>query len=168
MKKHFPLNVPVTDKFTNQLGILSLVILRSDGSLHYGFSPARLHEKKGVPASIDWITSDRVQAVEGHDLTLEDLGDEMWEKVLGTIVTDTNTGFTGVAVELVKYINGCVHFNIQAEGLNEKSERVPLQNFDIRQLKGDAIPKKTAEEVKESKKTHPSPIGGVKQKKQVY
>lgn len=54
---------------------------------------------------------------------------------LGTIVTDSITGFSGVAVSRTEYIHGCARIVIQPKALHE-GKIVEAQAFDELQLVG--------------------------------
>jgi len=80
-------------------------------------------------------------------------------EILGTIVTDKPSGFTGMAIDFIRHINGCFHVTIQPKGLLKKNGN-PIQkaDFDLRQCTGKKIKELSESELKESKKKNPSPI----------
>lgn len=52
---------------------------------------------------------------------------------LGTIVTDSITGFTGVAMMRAEYLNGCVRIEVQPKALHE-GKPIESQFFDEQRL----------------------------------
>lgn len=52
---------------------------------------------------------------------------------LGTVVTDSITGFTGVATSRTEYLNGCAKVGVQHKELHE-GKPVDTQYFDELQL----------------------------------
>ncbi len=52
---------------------------------------------------------------------------------LGTKVTDSITGFSGVAIARTEYLYGCVLVQVQPTGLHE-GKPVESQNFDEQRL----------------------------------
>ena len=54
---------------------------------------------------------------------------------LGDKVKDTITGFKGIAVARINWINGCDRITIQPEGLTEKGETFDVETFDEPQIK---------------------------------
>jgi len=54
---------------------------------------------------------------------------------LGEKATDRITGFTGVVVAHIEYLNGCEQYELQPEGL-QKENRQPLEAkwFDVQRL----------------------------------
>ena len=79
-------------------------------------------------------------------------------EILGTEVRDKTSGFTGMAVELVQHIHGCVHVIIQPPGL-VKSTGLPHKqtDFDLRDCVGEKIPTLSPAAHTESLVTRPSP-----------
>jgi len=53
---------------------------------------------------------------------------------LGDEVTETITGFTGVAVAKIEFLNGCTQFAVQPKGLTKDGEMQDKQFIDIQQL----------------------------------
>ncbi len=78
--------------------------------------------------------------------------------ILGTEVKDKTSGFTGMAVELVQHIHGCLHIIIQPPGL-VKATGLPYKptDFDIRECVGEKIPELSPAAHTESLVTRPSP-----------
>ncbi|MEI6042394.1 MAG: hypothetical protein WCQ00_02390 [bacterium] len=92
--------------------------------------------------------------------------DDMFEEVdvpieiLGTLVTDKPSGFTGMAVGFIRHVNGCFHVYIQPKGILQKT-KMPVKklDFDLRQCSGKKIPKMNAKKLAASKEESPSPAG---------
>jgi hypothetical protein len=86
-------------------------------------------------------------------------------EILGTIVTDKASGFTGMAINFVRHINGCFHVVIQPSGVLKKTgSPIEKAEFDLRGCSGKMIPKLSDEQLKKSKEKNPSPTGGSFQK----
>lgn len=152
---HLPLNVKCKDTASDEVGILSHVEVTGDKTNGYVFRPARLNSDTRIPVEPLYLTANRIVDMEGKPL--KDIETDLPLEVLDTEVTAANTGFTGTAVTIVLHINGCCHINVQAKGVTEKGEQIPVQNFDIRELTGEAIKPLTPVQLEESKKKTPSP-----------
>jgi hypothetical protein len=81
-------------------------------------------------------------------------------EILGTTVTNKASGFSGMAVEFIRHINGCFHISIQPEGVL-KATNTPIckAEFDLRECSGKMIAKMDEEQLKKSKVKNPSPTG---------
>lgn len=85
---------------------------------------------------------------------------EIPSNILGSIVTDDASEFTGMATHLIRHRNGCFHVNIQPKGIVEKTGKpIADHEFDIRGCSGEQIPVLTPAKKKASEKKNPSPIG---------
>lgn len=81
-------------------------------------------------------------------------------EILGTIVKDKASGFTGMAVSFMRHINGCFHVYIQPKGVNAKTNSPIVRNdFDLRSCDGDMIKELNEKALARSKKKNPSPSG---------
>jgi hypothetical protein len=143
----------VTDSATGIEGMVTHLQIEMNMSEYYQFQPKGLNPKSGQPVDRMWLVEERLIGGE----VVED--QELPTHVLGTIVEDEASGFTGMAVSLVFHINGCAHFNVQASGLQDTGAPIETCNFDIRRLKGEAIKLMTVEELKVDEKKNPSPTG---------
>jgi hypothetical protein len=70
---------------------------------------------------------------------------------LGSLVKDTITGFTGIAIGRAEFAFGCIHIRIQAKGLTDKGDPILVHSFDDQRVevleqptKSWAEPKTTA------------------------
>ncbi|PTY04225.1 hypothetical protein DB347_20220 [Opitutaceae bacterium EW11] len=61
---------------------------------------------------------------------------------LGSLVKDSITGFTGIAIGRTEFGFGCVHIRIQAPGLTEAGTPIPVQTFDDQRVEVLAPPSK--------------------------
>ena len=52
---------------------------------------------------------------------------------LGSKVKDIVSGFTGIAITRLEYLNGCVRYTVQAKQ-NKKDDSVPMMDVDVEQL----------------------------------
>lgn len=140
-----------TDEATGIEGMVTHLQIEMDLSEYYQFQPKGLNPKSGQPVDRMWMVEKRLSGGE----IVDDV--DLPTHVLGTIVEDKASGFKGMAVSLVYHINGCVHFNVQAKGLQDTGAPIETCNFDIRRLTGDAIEPMTPEEQKKDEKERPSP-----------
>lgn len=146
------------DKATGIEGMVTHLQVEMDGSEYLKFQPRGLNPKTGQPVDAMWLVEARLEG--GNRIDHPDLPTH----VLGTIVTDEASGFTGMAIALVYHINGCVHFNVQSKGQQDSGAPIEAANFDIRRLKGDAIKPMTKAEQKKDEKERPSPSEGISYK----
>jgi hypothetical protein len=143
----------VEDKATGLKGMVTCLQIEMNKSVYYTFQPKGLNPKTGQPVEGMWLVEERLTG--GARIDMPDLP----VNVLGTIVEDKASGFKGLAVSLVYHLNGCVHFNIQPQGLQETGAPIETHNFDIRRLTGEAIKPMTKEVKKADEKERPSPTG---------
>jgi len=59
------------------------------------------------------------------------------------LVKDNITGFTGIAIARTEFGFGCVHIQIQAQGLTTAGEPIPVQSFDDQRVEVLAPPTKS-------------------------
>jgi hypothetical protein len=131
--------------------------IRMDESVGYFLQPLGLDEK-GEP-------HDRLNVkVEHLDVAPTDYHEiDVPMNILGSIVTDDLSTFTGMAMAFYWHLNGCLHVVVQAPAKDGKIPQ-PLE-FDLRHCSGDQIPKLTEAEVTASEKATPSPAGGRREPK---
>lgn len=143
----------VTEKATGVKGMLTHMQVEINNNRLYLFQPQGINPETGHPVKKIWVVEERLEGgirIPEPDLPLN---------VLGTEVTDMATGFTGTAVSLCLHISGCVHIDVQPSGtLAKTGAAIEACDFDIRRLKGNAIPVLTKEEIRVSQKEKPSPI----------
>jgi hypothetical protein len=143
----------VTEKATASRGMLTHMQVETNNTRMYLFQPNGLNPETGHPVKKMWVVEERL---EGGQRIVEP---ELPLAVLGTKVTDIATGFTGIAVSIVLHISGCVHVNVQPRGkLDKTGAAIEECDFDIRRLKGEAIPVMTKAEIVADQKVKPSPI----------
>jgi hypothetical protein len=143
----------VTDEATGLDGMVVNLQIEMDLSEFYYFQPRGLNPKSLQPTEGMWLVEKRLSG--GKRIASPDLPTH----VLGTLVEDDASGFKGIAVSMVYHINGCVHFNVQAKGLQDTGAPIQTCNFDIRRLKGRLILPMTKEEQKKDEVKNPSPAG---------
>jgi len=149
----FKLNTSVTDKATGIKGRLTHKHVSLSGNESYIFQPKGLNPETLQPLKPEYIAASRIDGG-----TLEE--DLMPRQILGTEVEDEASGFKGMAIGLTEHTNGCVHVLVQPKGTIPKTgEMIDPADFDIRRLKGKAIPKMTQKAKDESRRTTPSPAG---------
>ncbi|HWA84999.1 MAG TPA: hypothetical protein VG710_02155 [Opitutus sp.] len=62
---------------------------------------------------------------------------------LGSLVKDTVTGFTGIAVGRTEFAFGCIHIRVQARKLSTDGAPIPVQSFDDQRIELLAPPTKS-------------------------
>lgn len=145
------LNKIVKDKASGIKGMLTHYVTDEAGNEQYIFQPSGLNPETGGPVQAIFINEARVEGGEVSNVALP-------KNILGTIVEDEATGFKGTAIELTYHINGCIHFNVKPKGIIDKTgASIEAHDFDIRRLKGTAIPKITEEQKEKSQIKYPSP-----------
>lgn len=150
--KLFRLRSKVTDSGTNTHGMLTHSIHTGDGSLRYAFQPHGLDEETKEPLKRIILDPTRIK---GDNIPTEEV--ELPMEVLGTMVTDTASGFSGMAIQLCRHTHGCVHVLVQSQERTKSGGSVDPCDFNYIQLEGDAIPKMTEEEIKAEQVKKPSP-----------
>lgn len=148
----YKLGVPMADGATGLDGMLTHLLIEGGGIMMYSFQPRGLNPETGEPVDSFWIDPTRV--VRGTEIPELYLGRDL----LGTEVEDTASGFKGVVVSTVLHINGCLHVDVQPQGVLAKTNtRVKPHNFDIRRLKGARVPQLTEDQLAKSHAATPSP-----------
>lgn len=142
------------DKATELKGTLTHCIYDMSGAISYIFQPKGLDDE-GQPVKRHYVCVERL-AVKDEDF--EDV--DVPVDILGTKVTDKASGFTGMAIDFIRHINGCFHVTIQPKGLL-KDKKVPVlqRDFDLRGCTGEKIVQLSEEERKKSIAKDPSPTG---------
>jgi hypothetical protein len=149
------LGTECTDKATGLKGTLTHWVFGLEQVVHYLLQPRGLDEK-GQP--VDRIFLCRERILDAKDVDLEEV--EIPYEILGTIVTDKASGFTGMATEFIRHINGCFHVAIQPKGVLPKDNSpIKSRDFDLRGCAGDKITELSETERKKSIEKTPSPTG---------
>lgn len=147
------------DRATQLEGTLTHWVFDMDQRVEYIFQPRGLNEH-GAPLDRLLFGLARLE-VKDTDFEVVDIPFE----ILGSQVTDKASGFTGMAVEFIRHINGCFHVVIQPAGVVEKT-KAPIRKheFDLRQCAGEKIKVMTESELAQSKVDKPSPDGDLPRK----
>ncbi len=147
------LRTKYTDKATKIQGTLVSWIMNMGQNVQYVFQPTGLDQDTGLPLERICLEEARLEVAEEQ---FEEV--DVPVEILGTQVTDTATGFTGMAVGFVRGMNGCFHVLVQAPVTSGKDQN-PLrrQEFDLRGCTGEKIPALTEDQLTESHKKNPSP-----------
>lgn len=149
----FKLGTPITDKATRLEGMAIHMQVQTNGNRFYNFQPKGLNPETGAPLKRFWVAPDRI--IGGIEVPEVDLP----LNVLSTEVEDMASGFRGTATAITLHINGCVHIEAQPAGVQPKNgEAVASHDFDIRLLKGAAIPVLDEAARAASEKENPSPV----------
>ena len=53
---------------------------------------------------------------------------------LGSLVKDSITGFTGIAVGRVEFVFGCIHIRVQGQGLTRDGAPISIHSFDDQRI----------------------------------
>jgi len=147
------LGTECVDKATGLKGTLTHWAVDMGCRVRYLFQPRGLDDE-GQPTGRLVLEEERLEVLSKDDF--EEV--EVPFEILGTIVTDKASGFTGMAIDFIRHINGCFHVSIQPKGILKKNGN-PIQksDFDLRQCTGKKIKELSEAELKESKNKNPSP-----------
>lgn len=144
-----------TDRATKLEGTLTHWVIDMDKRVDYIFQPKGLDEN-GLPVKKLLFGIGRLEVKETDFETVDVPFD-----ILGSQVTDKASGFTGMAVQFIRHINGCFHVGIQPEGIVERTKLpISLCEFDLRQCTGEKIAELSGTELAQSKRDRPSPESG--------
>lgn len=151
----------VVDVATGLAGMVTHANWSLNHVVQYAFQPSGLSPEDGQPVKRSWMEIERLDGAAGRPLVYQVLTmDDVPLQVLGTQVEDKATGFAGMAISLTLHMSGCVHVIVQPKAVVAKTGApVESSDFDIRRLKGVAIPELTEEQVDEDRKAKPSPVG---------
>lgn len=142
-----------TDSASGQSGMVTHFHQSATGGRQYHIQPKGLNPETQHPVDGVWAVESLIK-----DATFVEV--DLPLDVIGTIVTDQASGFSGTAVALTLHTNGCVHIEVQAKGQIAKTlAPIKVFDFDIRRLTGVKVPKLTEEEIVRSERRHPSPSG---------
>jgi hypothetical protein len=144
-----------TDRATDIKGTITHWILDTGRRIDYLFQPPGTNPEDGQPIMKIVLELERLETTKDQFEVVEVPFD-----ILGSIVTDKASGFTGTAVSFIRHINGCLHVTIQPSGVLPKT-RAPIHRaeFDLRGCVGKMIPKLTPKQLEKSIEKHPSPTG---------
>lgn len=147
------------DRATGLIGTVTHWMYDMGGGIEYLFQPRGL-DKMGQPLKRIYVCSARLSV---KDSDYENVPVPV--EILGSVVTDKASGFTGMAVHFIRHINGCFHVLIQPEG-TLAGENTPIMavEFDLRGCSGPMIKEMSETQKTESKEKTPSPTGGNPQK----
>lgn len=152
--KVLKLGTECQDIATQLTGMLTHWVLNLEKTVYYVFQPRGLNED-GLPVGKIFVEGARLKV---QDADYEEVAVPF--EILGSIVTDKASGFTGMAIEFVRHINGCFHVTIQPAGVVAKTNTpVKKIEIDLRQCKGGKIIELSPEMLKQSKELRPSPTG---------
>ncbi len=143
--------VPCKDKASGLPGVVSIIEIAGPNNVLYLFQPKGLNDA-GEPLKGFELTAERLDKCPTEEK-------EVPVEIIGTVVTDIHTGFTGIATTLYLFETGCYHVEIQPKGLDKlKSTKRPWE-VDLIRLEGPAIKKLTAAEKKQREKDEPGAMG---------
>lgn len=153
-KRVLKLGTVCKDKATKLEGTLTHWIIDMGMRVNYLFQPKGLDDA-GQPVEKLYLSEERLE-VKTNDYEFVEIQIE----ILGTTVTAKASGFTGMAVEFMRHINGCFHVFIQPSGLCTKTKApIAKHDFDLRECTGKKIIELKEAELEKSKKKTPSPSG---------
>jgi hypothetical protein len=142
------------DKATELEGTLTHWLIDLGGAVNYFFQPKGLSDE-GQPVQKLYLEEARLKV---NETDFEEV--EIPFEILGTQVTSKASGFTGMAIEFIRHINGCFHVVIQPKGMSQKT-KMPIRkcDFDLRECTGDKITELSEAALARSKEINPSPTG---------
>jgi len=87
--------------------------------------------------------------------------EDMREVPLGTLMRDKITGWTGIAIGKIIFLNGCVQYSLKPQKLDKDGKTMDAPSFDCQQLEviGEGIAKK--EKPKAEREKPKKAIGGI-------
>lgn len=144
------LNTIVHDKIIDVDGTLTHSVINMDHHVNYIFQPKGIDEISKLPVDKMYVEAARIIGGEYEEV-------EIPLNILGTEVEEIGSGFKGIITGIVIHLGNCIHAEVTPKGVLKTDRRTA--EIDLRRLVGDAIPKLTKEEVKDSEKKFPSPIG---------
>ncbi len=141
-----------TETATGLEGMVTHMQIEQGGETFYLFQPRGLNPETGAPVEKMWVVESRLSGVEKTATPKLPTG------VLGTEAEDMASGFKGKVTSICLHISGCVHVSVQPPGKLAKTG-APVQScdFDIRRLRGPAIPVLTEDEREADQQRKPSP-----------
>jgi len=146
-----------TDKATGLTGTLTHWIYDMGHRHDYLFQPQGINSDDGQPLGKLFLELARLVLPPDSMETID-----VPEEILGSQVTDKASGFSGMAVNFVRHINGCFHVTIQPSGVLPKTNGpVRKAEFDLRGCSGEKIIEMTEAERAQSQVKNPSPAGDV-------
>lgn len=151
--KALKLGVTCADRVTGMQGMLTHWQYEADGRIRYLFQPTMLSPDTGLP--VDKLAMPAEQVVMPTPDCWEET--ETPAELLGQKVRDKASGFKGTATALVRHINGCFHAILLSSELVKG--KPPRYDLDLRQLDGDSLPARPADELQRSRQEKPSPTG---------
>jgi hypothetical protein len=125
------LGVRARDAITGFTGIVVQEIEWSNANIQFGVQPEALKES-GERRDMD--TFDQLCLIYEDEGRVE-LAQPIEESaiVIGDRVKDIATGFFGTAMHKITYLNGCVHFIVRGEDLDDRGKPASV-NFPAREL----------------------------------
>lgn len=145
------------DKATCLTGTLTHWLINMDQQVTYLFQPKGINPENGQPVGKIRMEQARLEIPED---SYEEI--EVPFEIIGSIVTNKASGFSGTAVSFIRHVNGCFHVAIQPRGVLSRTNSPIQQNeFDLRECRGEKIIELTPTEKKRSETTYPSPTGSV-------
>ena len=141
------------DKATQLEGTLTHWVMNMEKSIEYLFQPQGLNEEQ-QPLKKLMLCKERLSSLKDSDFEYVEVPFD----VLGTIVTNKPSGFTGLAVQFIRHMNGCFHVEIQPAGtLAKTGTSIASNEFDLRECTGEKIQALSQEEHEVSITKTPSP-----------
>lgn len=148
---------PVKDKISGEDGMLTCIEIEmgtgpDDLRFFYSFQLSGMDKETGLPFQPSPIPPWRVEGgVEEEDPVFP-------IAILGTRVREINSGFEGFVEGIRMHSTGCMHAIVTPTGRNPETGGMKRSiEVDLRRLEGEAIPKLTDAEFKESTQKKPSP-----------
>lgn len=151
------LSTKCRDKATMLKGTVTHWICNMGGNITYIFQPEGTNPEDGQPVHKISLEIERLDDLPPRSECFEEIA--VPSQILGSIVTDNASGFTGTAVSFLRHMNGCFHVFIQPAGVVTKTNTpINKMDFDLRQCTGEKIAEMKASELTLSRTARPSPI----------
>jgi hypothetical protein len=150
--KMLKLGTECKDRATGLVGTLTHAIINMGKQVEYVFQPKGLNEEQQPLKKLALC----IERLEVSEENFEEVNVPF--EILGSEVTDKASGFSGMATQFIRHINGCFHVEIQPAGmLPNKNEPIRSNEFDIRGCTGLMISQLSKEERTTSIERNPSP-----------
>lgn len=127
---------PIVDRVSGLNGHVASFIFTGNTRVAYNFQPNICHEETGTPVHT-YQTSPELLDADGYVVV------DVPTELIGNLVSDKHTKFSGMCVGIVAHKNGCLHAWVCKTGVGVGNERYPMQEFAIYDLEGDMIDSST-------------------------
>lgn len=123
-----------TDSPTGMKGTITHIEILKEGVTEYLFRPEGLNPETSLPLESFPVEVWRLNVTdsdfEEREIPIEDIGKVFKDKV---------TTYVGTVVATVIHLNGCLHYVLQAQGINKSKNRIQKIEVDPRSCEGAKV-----------------------------